>query len=1155
MNVNIRRRSFGAFNSKRGGVLRSDRLILLCTALLVPAAIMFIARPAHAQVINGTILGTVKDLSGAFVPGATITATNTGTSFSRKTITDASGNYTVPLLPIGSYTVTADAHGFKKTIRTGVSLRLGEQARIDLVLSVGSVQTTVTVQGNAPVLDTDTSARTLSIGSNEMVALPLLGRDWTSLVELTPGVTDFSTEQSNTYTVGFPNMANYSFSGIDNFENSYYVDGIDSTDIFFGQIVFNPSIDAIQEFSVESNQYDAEYGGGGGVVSAAFKSGTNQLHGDGYEFFRNSALDARSFFSPVRSPYEFNQFGGVLGGPVVIPHVYNGRDRTFFMVNYEGQRLHSPTDSLSLVPTAAERNGDFSALGYQLYNPVNLDPATGERLPFANNQIPSSLDNKYVPELLSYMPLPNMPLNVDNQNYFESLTDISNTDQFNARVDHRISDKWETFGRFSWASQTNFDPENYPGYGGNAPSVHTDQAVLGFTGTLSPTLVNEIRLGYTRNDDILSTPIPVGEDYDKTLGFPFASTLPPQFEGMPTISFLTSEISGLGSSSLSTYGPDNTAQFNDTLTWVKGNHTFKTGVAWERPTMAGQYATLPSFLFNGGYTALYANGQEATPGFDFADFLLGYPQSVAFDTVLPGVGYIPWEVYFTDIDGFLQDDWKITPRLTINIGLRYDYNAPATEEHDRATLGVSPQGLVEYAAGLKIPNSDLVPDFPTPGVNGTSGQIIPAGQYFERLNTNQLWGPDTTDFQPRFGVAYRLSNKTVIRASYGIFRSPHFGQVVSSPESAPFLGFAQTEADTTIPPTQSLGILPPSSYTTAGVFDQYSISRNFPDPFMQNWTFGVERALTANTKLEVAYTGSHSYYLFEEPNINLEQVPGDSTGNKMGCGNDCPISQPFPFLYPWLGRVFSYNSGADSDYDALQVNAVHRASNGLTFQGSFDWEGAWDDDDVPFVEGQNPDGIPENPYNMKAEWARSEFAPEKRVSGAWVYDLPFGPQERFSSRSRAVNALIGGWTTSGLLELQSGLPFQINQEGDTSGTGETRERVNRICNGNLAPGQRSLTNWFNRSCFVLPQLNTFANEARDDLWGPGLTSFDVAVLRQFKVREGQHLEFRAEFYNVLNHPSFMISYGNEYLGSGTYDDITATSTNARIIQFALKYTF
>jgi trimeric autotransporter adhesin len=295
--------------------------------------------------------------------------------------------------------------------------------------------------------------------------------------------------------------------------------------------------------------------------------------------------------------------------------------------------------------------------------------------------------------------------------------------------------------------------------------------------------------------------------------------------------------------------------------------------------------------------------------------------------------------------------------------------------------------------------------------------------------------------------------------------------------------------------------------------------------------------------------------LFEEPNINVEQVPGDKTGNKTGCGVPCSISQPFPYVYPWLGRVFDYSSGADSQYDDLQINAVHRASHGLMLQASFDWEGAWDNDYVPFVEGGNPDGNPENLYNINAEWARSQFAPGKRFSAGYVYQLPFGSRTRFASSSRALNALIGGWTTSGLLELQDGLPFEVREMGDISGDGIDRGRPDRICNGNLPAGQRTLTHWFNTSCFVTQPLSNFGNEARSDLAGPGLTSIDMSILRRFNVREDQYLQFRAEFYNIFNTPSFMLTYPNEYIGESTYDEITATSVNGRTIQFALKYTF
>ena len=620
------------------GVRRLLRQVASVAAALSTCIVITQMQPTYGQNISATILGTVRDSSGAVAANVTVTATNTGTSYSRHAVTDTAGTYTLPLLPVGDYTVTAEAQGFQKAVRSGVALELEQQARIDFVLSVGSVATTVTVKENAPVLDTDSTERTLTITPTEIVSLPLLGRTFTNLVRLSPGVVDYASGISNTLTSGFSNEANYSFGGLDQFENQIYLDGLTNVDIFLGQTAFEPSVDALQEFNVKANQYNAEFSGGGGIVNATFKSGTNKLHGSGFEFFRNSDLDARPFFAPVKSPYRYNQFGGVLGGPIVIPKIYNGHDRTFFFLNYEGVREHTPSDTYTRVPTDAERQGNFGALGYQLYDPVNLDPVTGQREPFANNIIPQARWNPYVPAIMKLWPGPNMPLNSRNQNYFISLNNINDADQFTTRVDRRQSDKWLIFGRYSWSRQDNFYPETYPGSGGNAPSVHTDQAVFGVTGSLSPTLLNEFRLGYTRRLELLSFSVPGGIDYAAQLGFPYASTLTPAFYGMPGISFNTSGINGFGSASYNPQGPNDSWNLNDTLAWIKGNHTFKVGFTGERITMRGQYAGLPSWGFTGLYTALIQGGQFATNGYDFADFLLGYPENTAFDNILPGVG-------------------------------------------------------------------------------------------------------------------------------------------------------------------------------------------------------------------------------------------------------------------------------------------------------------------------------------------------------------------------------------------------------------------------------------------------------------------------------------------------------------------------------------
>ncbi len=1139
--------------------LQLGRLWGPCRIILVLAVSALMGESSHAQNITATILGTVKDTSQAVMPKVTVTATQIATNFTRTIVTDEAGNYELPLLPVGEYRVTAELTGFKKAERTGIVLQLERKIRVDFTLEVGEVTDTVNVTESAPIVEAYTNDRGLVVDTTKIAELPLLGRDYTDLLKLTPGVVNRNNADGNNQgpSYGGALVEPYTFGGVRPLNNQFYLDGANNSDPTWGTVVIRPSIDALQEFNVKTNQYNAEFGGGGAVVNAALKSGTNDFHGSLFEFLRNDKLDARPFFSPTKSPFRYNQFGGVLGGPLVIPKLYDGHNRTFFLLNYEGLRLRSPSDRFLRVPTDAERRGDFSSVPYQLYDPVNIDPETGERLPFPGNIIPQSRWHPSVESILPFWPEPNMPLNERNQNYFASLADRNDRDQFTVRVDHKLSDKWNLFSRFSLSDREDFSAENFTGSGGNKFNIPARSAGLGLTSTLSARLLNEFRFYYARRNLLAAGPPTQGTNYDAQFGFAYAPRLTPEEFHFPNIGI--QNITALGGAGFSyQIGPNETWGLSETLTWIRGSHSFKMGFQGERYYNKLFFLVDRSWSFNGLFTGLIRGGQFVTNGYGFADFLLGHPSSEAFMPILPEIGREPIRNIDQSLKGFFQDDWKVSSRLTINWGLRYEYNMPPIEERDRTTIGdiTSLTSLaVYYPQSLKIDDQFLSPQFSQDTV--VDNQVVPAGSYFSRLNARRLWEPDKNNFQPRIGLAFRPSNndKTAIRAAYGLFNGKTNGSIFQLPGySPPFFFFAPVQSDETVPPTLTLGDFPATSYSPEGIYTFYLLPRHYPDPFVQNWTLSIQRELTPNTKVEAAYQGSKTNNLFVTPILNARKVPGAETGG--GCPEPCPVPRPFPRPFPWLGEDRSAGPFGWANYHGLQLNLERRFSQGLTFLTNFTWSksltfsacGGGD-----FTTTCNEDQ-PQNLFNLRAEKGRAMDSIGKRFLASWVYELPFGPNKRFlANGGPLVKALASGWEVTGILEFQGGFPFTARVLGDISGTGLGRGRASRVADGNLPANQRTVDGWFDTKAFEIPALNTFGNAGNGILDGPGIKNLDLGLFRNFRVREAQSIQFRAEFFNATNHPNFGLP--DYHLNSSNFGKILYTSTRSRSIQFALKYVF
>lgn len=1136
-----------------------DSHIALCLILAILSVLPTSA--LRAQSITATVIGTVTDTSGAAIPGAKIVATEVATNFTRSAVTDQKGNYDIPLLPIGTYQISAERDGFRKSVKQGITLTLGQKSGVNFTLAVGSVSQTVTVKARAPMTNAYTMGLSVLKGNVEVSNLPLRGRNYLDLLETVPGVVDRSYGASNGE---FPP---YTFGGVRPFANRFLLDGTNNTDMNYTDPVVNPPLDAIQEVQVETNMYSAEYqGGGGGVINAVTKSGTNQFHGTLYDYLRNGSLDARDFFSlaPV-TPFEYNQFGGAVGGPVLVPKIFNGRNHTFFFIDYEGIRERTPVSNFELVPTPAEKSGDFSSLNYQLYNPESLD-ASGLRVPFPGNQLSPSEVSPLASKVLAFFPAANIPLNSFNQNWYNQTVNTNNSDQYTIKIDQRFGDQWSLFGRYTYYNQNALTPIIYTGLGGSKTGNTGQNLGFGVTTVISPHALNEFRFGWEQLDEREAAPASQSVNWDAELGFPEAPLLvkEPQQYAFPAISIVN--FGGLGAPDSSLVldedGPNHSWDARDTLTVVRGAHTLKTGFDWTRFYRQTFLLYNRQWTFNGFYTALVQNGNFATAGNSFADFLLGDAATGTFQNVLPGIPFAPNRTFDTIMGGFVQDDWKVSRHLTVNLGLRYDAQLPPIEPDCETTIGSfatdPPYGIVKYPSCLKLSDNLLTPQFsmPTPAQGGA---VIAPGKYFTRVNTNQLWNFDWNDFQPRIGIAYLpLGNaKTVIRASGGLFNYQTIGNgAFGAGLNPPFLSFTEPNLDQTVAPTLFLGSSPPQNVTTSGIFVYNFLAQDHHDPLVYNWTFQIQHQVGQNTLLDVTYLGNRAFNLDKVLFFNVNKVPGAQTGT--GCPAPCPVARPFPATYPQFGLDRTIGPWGWSYYSGLEVDAKRRFSSGFLFDTDFTWSKGFDNGvhvEGDVVNGGQGDGQPNNLYQPQNWKQVSQDSPGLRFSSDFVYALPFGSGKHFQSSRRLVNALAGGWSLSGVFAAQNGFPFSVyNGTVDISGDGITRELANRLCNGNLPSGQRTLTRWFNTSCFALPELNTWGTAGSRILKGPGLILLDGSFFRKFSITEDKQLQFRVDMFNLPNHPNFG-PFPDNVVTDAQFGKITSTSTPARDIQLSLTFNF
>ena len=1095
-----------------------------------------------AQSTTGTIVGSVTDPSGAVIPGVDLTVTDLGTNITVKGSTDAHGDYVVTELAIGTYSVTFEAKGFKKYVDSGVKVDVQDRVRVNASLQIGQAADTIEVQSAAPLLETDTSSLGQVVDSQRIVDLPLNGRFFTRLAVLTAGTVPTPSGARDENTGGF------SANGVRPYQNNFILDGVDNNSlsedlVSQASFVVGPPPDAIAEFRVETNAMSAEYGrSGGAVLNVNIKSGTNQLHGTAYEFLRNSAMDAKNYYDPGSTSipaFKQNQFGVSGGGPVIIPKLYNGRNRTFFFADFQGTRIRSSETFLATVPPLAWRNGDFS--GFQaIFDPkstvVNSDGSV-TRQPYPNNKIPPAEFDSVAKRLIDLFPAPNVPGSVGpagvGNNYLSNPSSPDDTNQFDIRIDHKISDSDSIFGRISYSDRNLIPPGAIPppldaaSFSSGNFLNNARSAVISETHIFTPRIVNELRLGYNRNR---SERLQFNSDKNLSAlygipGIPFTTNN----GGLP--SFSIGDLTSFGSSQYQpTVEIQNVYQLVDSLSWIQGRHSLKFG-AELKPRVEFSILQPPVprgyFSFNGNATRDPNN--LSNTGLGTADFLLG-----AISGGSQIASFINDQFEQPGYAGYVQDDFKVSKKLTLNIGLRYEFVSNVMEKYNAFANYNIDTGALDIVKGRNDPlPASFYPQIP---INRNAPRTLVPNH---KLN-----------FAPRFGFAYNVAPHTVIRSGYGLFYSSYEAGPLSIPNPGnlpPF--FEQTNYNplsvTALNPVvnQLSSGFPADALSNPNAPSLFALDPHFKNPNVQQWNFGIQQELAWNSLFELTYAGSKGTRLYEFRNANQSTPTADPN-------SDINSRRPRPFIPTDFSLWCSCGS---STYHSVQTKVEKRFSAGVSFLGAYTFSKTIDEQSnasLGFVGG----GGFRDPRNPSAEKGLSDFNVAHRVVFSLSYDLPFGKGKMFgNSANRFTTAFIGGWELQTVSSYQTGTPRTVTANiGVSNSDGEDRPDV--VPGVSVVPSNQGPNNWINAAAFQTAVPGTYGNTGRNTIITAGVTSVDLSTFKDFSVTEKAKLQFRAEAFNLPNHPNFRSDSLNTSWGSASFGQYSAARPS-RQLQVALKLIF
>jgi hypothetical protein len=1056
-------------------------------ALWAVLGLLSCATPAAAQLASQTALvGTVTDSSGLVLPGASVVAVNVGTKDTYEATTNAEGYYNIQFVRTGKYDITVTVASFQTFTATGVEVASNQVVRTNAVLKIGGVTESVTVEGASRVLDTDRATISETIGQKAIVDLPSSGRNVWSLASTTPGVLGGTNSD-----IGL----SFRGAGQREIQNSLSLDGINSTSNLLAATSMRPIADAVTEVQVQTGSTSAEYGSYLGVhINVVTKSGTNVPHGSVFEYYQGDALDQRGYFenrSLPKNPRKRNQYGIQMDGPFLIPKLFDGRNKTFFMVAYEGVQSRSQTTPFNSVPTMLMRQGNFS----EIATPIRM-PGTGAGTPnpaqnFPGNIIPPSMLSPTAVKLLQYYPAPNLPGTSPGVNNLQNPSVTTDeTDQLIARGDQNVGNKIRLSVRYNWHDNLNSNIGAIPVQGITQPRVNHN-TLFSYTHTLTPTLYNDFRIGYHRIDfDTLNhfsvNSIPTA---GSELGIPgFDGDVKYNNPGLPSINIST--FSGLGSAGTNWFQFDTTFQMSNVLAYSRGSHNIRTGFDLRRLATGRRAANDPRgrFDFTGAIT-----------GYSVADFMLGLPRTVitAADQIQGHVG--GWRNGF-----FVNDDWQAARNLTLSLGLRYELNTP-----------------VQTYAGLA---TMLAEDLET---------IIPATLPSKGFTFHE---PNKKDIAPRLGATYRLGDKTVLRAGYGIYYNPNQMNSFTFLTNNPPLAAASTlTSDPSSPNTMLSFDRPTGGVGVVVVPDMISPTRHLPNARKNQWSFDVQRELARGTALDFQYVGSHTEHL-DRSFFNNTPAPGQ------GAVDPRRPTQTFK------SRRMIQND-LIADYDAVSIILRKRLTHGLQADAHYTWSKTRD-----MGTHSNGGGQTMNNYDIWADYGPANWDIPHRFVASYIYDVPFLK----NSSQPVVKYVVAGWQIGGVTIAQSGSPINVTLSGDPANIGisglQRPNLVGAVPTLNCQPlaNSRQLVSCFDAAAFALPAAFTFGNAPRNLLRGPKSITTDLSFMKNVPLGKGAQFQFRAELFNAFG----TVNYGspNGVFNSASFGQISGAGS-MRQVQLGARVTF
>ncbi len=1110
------------------------QLMRFVPILLAISIVISLGQIVLAQTYTATLTGTITDTNNANVPNARVVATNQATKTTYSAQTSGSGYYTIPFLPIGEYVISVEAKGFKKVVSSPITLEVNQTAKVDLDMPVGEVSETVTVLDIAPVLQTETANVGTVISGNTTSSLPLNGRNFQSLTLLVPGVVTPSVNSFTSLSPGAFGGRPY-VNGNREQTNAFLVDGISVDETIDNRIGLKPNVDAIAEFKVETSNTSAEFGNvAGAVVNATIKSGTNEFHGNVFEFFRNDALDANLWANNrVAAPKQKlrqNIFGGTFGGPIA-------KDKAFFFFAYQGadQRTGGGI-TRSVIPTVW-RNGDLSGVSAFIRDPqlaglcqaTPAVPVVGvnyQAACFAGSQIPTARFSAAAKALFaspSLYPVANRTGNANN--YVTTFDNKIKAHQFDFKIDLRPTDKDSISSRYSFAIQDETGtkgalPTDLTGLRKGRPQ----NFVFNYTRSITPTIINEARFGFNRAVFVVDAFDWAGiASANTTLGIAGTQAIP----GLSAIRI--TGMSDIGTLAVTEDNKTMTWLFADNLTWVKGSHTIKMGGQWQK------YVQDRFYPGNNGMLGFFNYGNTFT-GSAISDFLLDTLTSKG----LGSPDSDPWTHLQDRIGIFIQDDYKAKSNLTLNLGLRWEYSSPIVEKNDRQA------------------NFDIV-----------TGAILPAGQ---NGNSRALYDPFFKAFEPRIGFAWspsRFDNKLVLRAGYGIIQFMEgTGANLRLPLNPPYFAESDVPYDASCAATTCN---PADAARANRIVTGFNglILRNTPSglirawnpklrpQFTQQWNMFAEYQLNGNTSLSIGYVGHNASHLIAPTDWN-QPLPG--TGDPT-TWLPAQNRRPLFAVLPLVTAISGTDSWSKSNYHSLQASMRRRLSKGLDFLASYTFGKVMTDNRGFYGSGVfagDQGAYASNNYNRPSDYGLAFFDVKHNFTLSGSYQLPFGKGRMWGDNWNSLtNAILGGWNISTIINFKSGFPITVFDTRVASTSLQAPRagafpRPNRIGSG--VPANQRLDQWINAADFASPALGTFGNSAVGIMRGPNYGQMDFTIGKKFQTFENQYLDLRAEFFNFTNHPNFTLPVRN--LGDpANFGKITNTINESRRVELVVKYHF